>query len=369
MKKLLFFSAVLLFGFTSCSDDIAVTGITLNTDTLHLTAGEIATLTATIMPRDAINQNVMWKSSNSDIVRVDANGRVTASAHTSGTVTITVTTADGDFTATCVVTVFTPVTGVALNDSTKLRSGEWRRLTATIAPFNATNQNITWTTSNSIVATVDNLGVVVAVSGGTTTITAITECGSHKATGIVLVDYISYSLDGVIIDGVRWATRNVDAPGTFAENPHNLGMFYQWNRRLGWTATDPMVNSNDGRTWNTSNPTGTAWYAENDPCPAGWRIPTPQELQSLVDSGSLWRARYGVRGELFGTAPNQIFLPAVSTRSGFDGMLHTGSVSRYWSNARGNGDNAWGMSVSSGGALVMPNLWAIMGQNVRCVAK
>jgi hypothetical protein len=35
---------------------------------------------------------------------------------------------------------------------------------------------------------------------------------------------------GVVINGVKWATRNVDAPGTFAESPQAAGMFYQWNR-------------------------------------------------------------------------------------------------------------------------------------------
>ena len=44
----------------------------------------------------------------------------------------------------------------------------------------------------------------------------------------------------VIINGVKWATCNVDAPGTFAAAPESAGMFYQWNRKIGWSATDPM---------------------------------------------------------------------------------------------------------------------------------
>jgi len=38
---------------------------------------------------------------------------------------------------------------------------------------------------------------------------------------------------GVVINGVKWATRNVDKPGTFVANPEDFGMLYQWNRRVG----------------------------------------------------------------------------------------------------------------------------------------
>ena len=61
---------------------------------------------------------------------------------------------------------------------------------------------------------------------------------------------LSYQDEGVVINGVKWATRNVDKPGTFAANPENAGMLFQWNRRVGWSANDPMVNSNGDVTWN-----------------------------------------------------------------------------------------------------------------------
>ena len=70
--------------------------------------------------------------------------------------------------------------------------------------------------------------------------------------------------EGVVINGVRWATRNVDTPGTFARNPEDFGMLFQWNRRQGWSSADSEI-----RGWNSFIPTGTAWYAENDPCPQG----------------------------------------------------------------------------------------------------
>ncbi|MDO5114813.1 MAG: Ig-like domain-containing protein [Synergistaceae bacterium] len=84
---------------------IAVTGVTLSSTELNLTAGSsnTAQLTATVLPAGATNRNVSWSSDNSAVATVDANGLVTAIA--AGTATITVTTEEGAFTATCAVTV------------------------------------------------------------------------------------------------------------------------------------------------------------------------------------------------------------------------------------------------------------------------
>ncbi|MCL2510946.1 MAG: hypothetical protein FWF09_02730 [Bacteroidales bacterium] len=42
---------------------------------------------------------------------------------------------------------------------------------------------------------------------------------------------------------MKWAIWNVDKPGTFAAKPEDAGTFYQWNRKIGWSSTNPMVNS------------------------------------------------------------------------------------------------------------------------------
>ncbi|MDO5116146.1 MAG: Ig-like domain-containing protein [Synergistaceae bacterium] len=83
---------------------VAVTGVTLDHATLTLAGtGATAQLTATVLPADAANRNVSWSSDNSAVAAVDANGLVTAIA--AGTATITVTTEEGAFTASCAVTV------------------------------------------------------------------------------------------------------------------------------------------------------------------------------------------------------------------------------------------------------------------------
>ena len=80
-----------------------VTGVTLNTDKLPLYTGDSKTLTATVKPDNAADKTLKWESSNDKIATVDQTGKVTAVAH--GTATITATTADGGYKATCAVTV------------------------------------------------------------------------------------------------------------------------------------------------------------------------------------------------------------------------------------------------------------------------
>ena len=81
---------------------VPVSGVSLNKDSTSLTVGDTETLTATITPDNATNKNVTWSSDTPSVASVN-NGVVTAVAP--GTATITVTTADGGFTATCAVTV------------------------------------------------------------------------------------------------------------------------------------------------------------------------------------------------------------------------------------------------------------------------
>ncbi|MDR2972454.1 MAG: fibrobacter succinogenes major paralogous domain-containing protein [Bacteroidales bacterium] len=136
----------------------------------------------------------------------------------------------------------------------------------------------------------------------------------------------------VVINGVKWATRNVDMPGTFAVNSEDAGMFYQWNRRIGWSSTDPLINSNGETMWDNTTPSGTTWEKENDPCPSGWRVPTKKELQGLVNSGSHWSILNDIAGRIFGSGNNTIFLPAVGYRRFNYGDIYTqGTLGYYWS--------------------------------------
>jgi uncharacterized protein (TIGR02145 family) len=160
---------------------------------------------------------------------------------------------------------------------------------------------------------------------------------------------------GVVINGVKWATRNVDAPGTFAETPQATGMFYQWNRNIGWSATDPLV-STDGSAWDATNPTGTTWEAANDPSPAGWRVPTLDEFQTLLDAekvSSEWTTQEGVNGRLYtdNTTTATLFLPAAGARHELDGWVnYVNWQGLYWSSTQDIAAGAYSVYVYNGGA-------------------
>ena len=174
-------------GYNQASSTVSVTGITLNKNSTTLVVGGTETLTATVSPNNATNKNVTWTSSNTSVATV-SNGTITAKK--AGSATITVKTEDGNKTATCSVTVnsnIVSVTGVSLNkNSLTLDIGDTETLTATISPSNATNQNVTWTSSNTGVATVSN-GIVSAISAGTSIITVKTSDGNKTATCTVTV--------------------------------------------------------------------------------------------------------------------------------------------------------------------------------------
>ena len=196
--------------------------------------------------------------------------------------------------------------------------------------------------------------------------------------------------EGVVINGVKWATRNVDKPGTFAVNPEDAGMFYQWNRKVGWSVTDPMINSNGDADWDSSIPIGDTWEKPNDPCPAGWRVPTLDEIKTLFNLNVEWTTKNGMSGKRFidEATGNFIFLPAVNNRYSVDGMLsdanpiravtvnsdgtfsEDGSYGYYWSSTAHEKykSDAYFLIFRSGRTF-WNGSYRHYGRSVRCIAE
>ncbi|MDH6313128.1 uncharacterized protein YjdB [Parabacteroides sp. PFB2-10] len=427
---------------------IAVTGVKLNKTSLSLVESASEKLIATVTPNDATNKTVSWKSSDASIAIVDAEGHIAALK--TGKATITVTTEDGGKTATCAVTVTAKavaVTGVTLNKtSLSLVEGGSETLTPTVAPTDASNKKVSWKSSNTAVATVDNNGNVTALKAGTATITATTEDGGKTATCAVTVtapaavpmfnigaqtgdggdgildsgtmEWVKYSLTGtngmtftgktadiawfsdaegkntatepvgvrfailkfpgendnivslgasvaqatpegsyyfrIIIEGVTssnvgvlkvgkawemkinnviWAARNVERPALFVSNPEDTGWYYQRNRYTGWSPTDPLTPSHDGEKWNSVVDTNDSWVTRNNPCPAGYRLPTLDNINALLDETSVdrkWVTQNGVKGYKFTDkkSGNTLFIPAGGHRDR-DGKLSSPEEGRY----------------------------------------
>lgn len=167
--------------------DIAVTGVTLLPAALEMKPNDTESLTAAVQPANATNQNISWSSSNEAVATVNGS---TVTAVAAGTATITVTTEEGGFTATCVVTVkseIVKVTGVTLDKTAvNLEVGESTVVKESVQPENATDKTVSWSSKNETVASVDN-GKITALKEGIAEIIVTTADGNKTATCTVNV--------------------------------------------------------------------------------------------------------------------------------------------------------------------------------------
>ena len=166
---------------------ISVESVTINENSPSVEVDKTITLTATVAPEDATNKNVKWTGSGKGFATVTEAGVVTGIK--AGKETITVTTEDGNKTASIEVEVKEPtpttvaVTGVTLNKtSTTIKVGLSETLGATITPKDAKNQKVEWKSDKPEIAKVDGSGVVTAVKEGTAKITVTTIDGGFTAT-------------------------------------------------------------------------------------------------------------------------------------------------------------------------------------------
>lgn len=183
---------------------VSLTGLSLNHTSKTLAMGETIQLTPIFTPTDATNQNVYWYTDNDTIISLQ-NGLVQALRE--GVDTVWCVSEDGGFEAKCVITVQTApesisVTGVTLDKTTmQIEVGESVGLTASILPADATNKQVTWTSSKPSVATVSSGGVVKGISAGNVTITCTTVDGGFKATCQVVVSEASEQYETMYLLG------------------------------------------------------------------------------------------------------------------------------------------------------------------------
>jgi formylglycine-generating enzyme required for sulfatase activity len=197
-------AAIIGFVFAGCSDASEVTdgatGIRLDAKEFLLGVGEYYLLFATVLPAKAAAETVTWSSSKPEVATVEG-GVVFGVAD--GIAIITATTKNGR-TANCLVIVGKGIASVKLDRTNlTLRIGKTATLTATVLPANAVNTNVTWSSDEPAVATVEG-GTVTAVAVGTATITVTTVTGDKMATCDVTVISVPP------VDGMVW----ID-PGTF----------------------------------------------------------------------------------------------------------------------------------------------------------
>lgn len=180
---------------TVTSGTIAVTGVSLNLSACSVKKNASKTLTATVAPSDATNKSVAWSVSNSNATISPDGNKCTVTGASIGSCTVTCTTADGSFSASCTVSVTAPsvpVTGIQMSEaSISLAVGSTHELTAALIPSNATNNIIIWESSDGKVTLDDDSGLtctVTGVSAGLCTVTATTADGGFEAVCNVTVE-------------------------------------------------------------------------------------------------------------------------------------------------------------------------------------
>lgn len=189
MKRLLLsisLIAGIIAAFTSCDEQeqtpeiVKVESVSIDQEDMTLTEGESVTLTATVLPEDAADKTVAWSSADENVVIVSSNGKVMAMS--AGKTAVTAKSGDkSDFISITVVAKPIPVTGISLNPSSiTMKVGESQTITAEVTPQDATNKSVTWASSNTEVASVNN-GTIVGLNPGSVTITATTVNGGKTA--------------------------------------------------------------------------------------------------------------------------------------------------------------------------------------------
>lgn len=177
-------------GFTATCEvtvkAIHITSFSLDKESIVLKERETYELTPIIEPENASNKEIVWSSSDTDVATA-VYGTIYANHH--GEATITATTEDGGFVASCHVSVKgRMVTNVKINKSEiQIEEEETYELYASIEPYDAGDKTVTWSSDNNSVATVDSEGKVAGIAVGEATITAQANYGEASASCKVVV--------------------------------------------------------------------------------------------------------------------------------------------------------------------------------------
>ena len=240
-----------------------VTKVDLDTYVLTINTGGTYQLTPTVTPSDACDPSVTWSTSDASIASVDTNGVV--SGVTTGSATVTVTTVDGGFSKNCSVTVNegTHVTGVTLSDAAiTVTANTTYTLTATVTPADAANKNVTWSSSDDAIATVDSNGVVSGVAKGNATITVTTVDGGFTAQCSVTVATYGYFTLRSLADNNTFTIKNNGTSAarnfSYSLDSGNTWSSFTLNNNATWSST--TINSGDTIMMKGSNTRlGSSW--------------------------------------------------------------------------------------------------------------
>ena len=234
----------------------SVTGIEVANDYQHmgLFVGGSGKIRYSVLPSNATNTNVTFKSLNEKVATVDANGVVTGVSE--GNADIVITTEEGGFEAKCTVRVDgIDARGIErVGDKTvTMGLNQTRQLQVKITPSDTTNKNVQWTSSNNSVATVDSNGVVISKNSGSTIITATTHNGLKTEFFIeVETPVTNITLNSNEINLNPGGTFKLDA----TVNPSNAS-----NKNIKWISANESIATVDQSGNVTADVAGTTYIS------------------------------------------------------------------------------------------------------------
>ena len=210
--------------------------ISITPNNISLQVGQTATLKTAIIPDSATNKEVTWSSDNESVVIVSDLGVVSAISIGSTNITAIAKDGSGVF-AKCVVNVIPTIAESIQIDSpinTSFKVGEKIQLTATVFPENATDKSIVWSSSNKIVASVDNNGIVTANSEGNVTITATNSVGQTDEIELIVIPTLAEHISLMPNNVTLQALESIDLIATISPATTT-------NKSVIWTSSNESV--------------------------------------------------------------------------------------------------------------------------------
>ncbi|MNO96503.1 Bacterial Ig-like domain (group 2) [compost metagenome] len=222
--------------------NIPVTGITVSKSSVALKVDGIESVYASVTPSNATKKGVSWKSSNSNVVTVFANGNnATVRGNSEGAAYVIATSDDGSFAGYIYVQVSKntqDVKGVSLNKTyTELYVNGYETLISTILPPNASNTQVDWKSSNSNVASVSNSGFIRANAVGDAVITVTTRDGNYSASCYVRVSENSNTQ----ISGVQLSKHSLSMSLNSKDYLYATVSPYGSNQSVNWVSSNESV--------------------------------------------------------------------------------------------------------------------------------
>ena len=241
-------------------EEIFATTVSVEFEYSAIQTGSTYQLTATVYPNNTTNKNIIWSSSNDDVISVTQDGTITAESTGIAVVTATSTSnSAAKKSLTIMVKDVIEVTSLSLNHtSLQVYKGKSASLTCYVNPTNATDKTVTWSSNAPDIVTVNNNGSLNIHNAGTATITVTSANGKSTSCTVTVprVEASSFYLStGMMTDLENLAVGdNYQLTYTCLSSK---GFGYEVTDKVQWSSSKPEIASIDANGYLTAHSVGT----------------------------------------------------------------------------------------------------------------